>query len=135
MTNSLGQILEIKDLIDSKQFSEAGKKLKKLKFNLELKRLFEFQIIVQNKKTKLKKFKITYYDNLKYFEELGKLARQEYSETLLGNYYLARYYEESGQSKKAMRTYQSAYMLEEVGGYTKDDMFERADQIKRDFGY
>ena len=57
------------------------------------------------------------------------------SETLLGNYYLARYYEESGQSKKAMRTYQSAYMLEEIGGYTKDDMFERADQIKRDFGY
>jgi len=70
-----------------------------------------------------------------YFEALGKLARQEYSETLLGNYYLARYYEESGQSKKAMRTYQSAYMLEEIGGYTKDDMFERADQIKRDFGY
>ena len=40
-----------------------------------------------------------------------------------------------GSQKKAMRTYQSAYMLEEIGGYTKDDMFERADQIKRDFGY
>ena len=87
MTNSLGQILEIKDLIDSKQFSEAGKKLKKLKSNLELKRLFEFQILVQNKKTKLKKFKITYYENLKYFEGLGKKKFLILFHNLAGDYY------------------------------------------------
>ena len=53
----------------------------------------------------------------------------------LGNYYLARYYEEMGEPKKAMRTYQSAYTFEEIGGITKDFMLEKADEIKADFGY
>jgi hypothetical protein len=70
-----------------------------------------------------------------YYEALGKLARKQYPETLLGHYYLGRYYEEAGQPKKAMKTYRSAYILEEVGGYTKDEMLDRADTIKRDFGY
>ena len=63
------------------------------------------------------------------------MARKQYPETLLGNYYLARFYEETGESKKAMKTYQSAYILEEIGGLTKDMMLERADSIKADFGY
>ena len=46
MANSLAQILEIKDLIDSKQFSSAKMKLKNLKSNLELKKLFEFHEII-----------------------------------------------------------------------------------------
>ena len=70
-----------------------------------------------------------------YFEYLGKLARKEYPETVLGNYYLARFYEETGQPKKAMRTYRSAYVFEEIAGITKDDMLDRADRIKADFGY
>ena len=69
------------------------------------------------------------------YEALGKLARKEYPDTLLGNYYLGRFYEETGEPKKAMRTYKSAYILEEIGGYTKDEMLERADAIKRDFGF
>jgi predicted alpha/beta superfamily hydrolase len=70
-----------------------------------------------------------------YYEDLGKLARKDYPDTLLGNYYLGRFYEETGEPKKAMRTYKSAYILEEIGGYTKDEMLERADAIKRDFGF
>lgn len=70
-----------------------------------------------------------------YYEDLGKLARKQYPETLLGNYYIARFYEETGESKKAMKTYQSAYVLKEIGGLTKDMMLERADAIKADFGY
>ncbi len=70
-----------------------------------------------------------------YYEELGKLARKEYPDTLLGNYYLARFYEEGGEPKKAMRTYRSAYILEEIGGITKDLMLEKADAIKADFGF
>ena len=69
------------------------------------------------------------------YEALGKLARKEHPDTLLGHYYLGRFYEETGEPKKAMRTYRSAYILEEVGGYTKDEMLERADAIKRDFGF
>ena len=74
-------------------------------------------------------------ENFEYLEELGKIARKEYPDALLGHYYLARYYEENGETKKAMRTYRSAYILEEIGGITKDEMLDRADAIKRDFGY
>jgi predicted alpha/beta superfamily hydrolase len=70
-----------------------------------------------------------------YFENLGNLARKEYPDTLLGHYYLARYNEETGEPKKAMKLYQSAYILEEIGGITKDLMLELANQIKADFGY
>jgi len=70
-----------------------------------------------------------------YFEDLGKIAYKEYPDTVLGNYYLARFYEENGQPKKAMRTYRSAYVFEEIAGITKDYMLERADEIKADFGY
>lgn len=70
-----------------------------------------------------------------YYEDLGKIARKAYPETLLGTYYIARFYEETGEPKKAMRTYQSAYTLKEIAGLTKDMMLEKADLIKEDFGY
>lgn len=70
-----------------------------------------------------------------YYEALGKLARKEYPDTLLGHYFLGRFYEETGEPKRAMKTFRSAYILEEIGGYTKDEMLDRADAIKRDFGY
>lgn len=70
-----------------------------------------------------------------YFEELGKIARKEYPDTLLGHYYLAQFYEQTGEPKKAMKMYRSAYILEEIGGITKDLMLEKADEIKADFGY
>lgn len=74
-------------------------------------------------------------EKYEYYETLGKMARKEYPDALLGHYYLARYFEEKGESKKAMKTYRSAYILEEIGGITKDEMLDRADAIKRDFGY
>lgn len=74
-------------------------------------------------------------ESWEYFEDLGKLARKEYPETLLGNYYLGRFYEETGSPKKAMKTYQSAYVLAEIAGVTKDQVLELAEQIKADFGY
>lgn len=70
-----------------------------------------------------------------YYEALGKLARAQYPDTLLGHYYLARFYEEKGEPKKAMRTYQSAYILKEIAGITKDDVLDKANAIKADFGY
>ena len=70
-----------------------------------------------------------------YYEELGKMARKAYPETMLGTYYIARFFEETGDPKKAMRTYQSAYTLEEIAGLSKDLMLEKADLIKEDFGY
>jgi predicted alpha/beta superfamily hydrolase len=69
------------------------------------------------------------------YEELGKMARKTYPETLLGTYYTARFYEETGEPKKAMRTYQSAYTLDEIAGHTKGEMLDKANLIKDDFGY
>ncbi len=70
-----------------------------------------------------------------YYQELGKLARRDYPDTLLGNYYIARYYEEMGEPKKAYKTYKSAYILDEIAGITKDFMLEMADELKADFGF
>lgn len=70
-----------------------------------------------------------------YYETLGKMARDEYPKTLLGSYYLARFYEEAGDTKKAMRTYQTGYTFDEIAGITKDDMLQKAEAIKADFGY
>lgn len=74
-------------------------------------------------------------EKYEYYEELGKIARKQYPDTLLGSYYLARFYEETGEPKKAMKTYKSAYILEEIAGITKDLMLEKAEEIKADFGY
>jgi hypothetical protein len=74
-------------------------------------------------------------EQFQYFENLGELARKQYPDALLGHYYLARYYEEIGEPKKAMKMYRSAYILDEIGGITKDLMLEKADEIKADFGY
>jgi predicted alpha/beta superfamily hydrolase len=70
-----------------------------------------------------------------YYEDLSKIAQKQYPKTLLGSYYAARFYEETGDPKKAMKTYQSAYILEEIAGITKDLMMEKSDAIKADFGY
>ena len=69
------------------------------------------------------------------YEALSKMARKAYPETILSSYYLARFYEETGEPKKAMRTYQSAYVYDEIAGITKDMVLEKAELIKADFGY
>ena len=67
--------------------------------------------------------------------EIASLAQRQYPDTCLGDYYMARYYEESGEPKKAMRTYQGAFDKEEVEFITIDLMLDKADKIKEDFGY
>ncbi|GHA35746.1 histidine kinase [Salinimicrobium marinum] len=68
-------------------------------------------------------------------EKLGELAIDHLPDTMLGTYYLARSYEESGRSKKAMRTYQNAYGQQEIAFITTDFMLKKAEKIKEDFGY
>jgi predicted alpha/beta superfamily hydrolase len=67
--------------------------------------------------------------------EIATMARKDYPDTVLGDYYLGRYYEEVGEPKKAMRTFQGAFDKEEVDFITVDLMLDKADQIKEDFGY
>jgi len=66
---------------------------------------------------------------------IATLAKKQYPDTVLGDYYLGRYYEEVGEPKKAMRTFQGAYDKEEVDFITVDMLLDKADKIKMDFGY
>ncbi len=68
-------------------------------------------------------------------ETIAQMATKAYPDTVLGSYYMARFYEETGEPKKAMRTYQAAFDKEEVDFITVDMMLEKADKIKEDFGY
>ena len=70
-----------------------------------------------------------------YYRELGKIASKHHPDTTIASFYLARHYEHIGKQKKAMNVYRSAFSLEEVKGYSKNDMLDRADQIKKEFGY
>lgn len=67
--------------------------------------------------------------------DLAKLANDHYPNTMLGTYFDARYDEETGNPKKAMRSYQKAYGQQPISFLTVDFMLEKADQIKKDFNY
>ena len=69
------------------------------------------------------------------YDELSELAKQEYPGTILPSYYKGRFTEETGDPKKAMHIYRSAYNLEEVSGLTKEYLLELAERIKEDFNY
>ncbi|WP_373058566.1 alpha/beta hydrolase [Zunongwangia sp. H14] len=69
------------------------------------------------------------------YKELSKLAADSFPGTMLATYFEARYEEETGNPKKAMRTYQNAYGQKKIAFLTVDYMLEKANAIKRDFGY
>ena len=68
-------------------------------------------------------------------KEIATVAKKQYPETVIGYYYMARYFEEIGEPKKAMRTYQGAYDKEEIDFITTELMLDKAEKIKEDFGY
>jgi predicted alpha/beta superfamily hydrolase len=66
---------------------------------------------------------------------IAEMAAKAYPDTVLGPYYIGRFFEETGEPKKAMRTYQAAFDKEEIDFITIDMMLDKADKIKEDFGY
>jgi hypothetical protein len=73
--------------------------------------------------------------NWEQMKDLSKLAAKNYPETMLATYYEARYEEETGNPKKAMRMYQNAYGQNPISFLNIDFMLEKAQQIKVDFNY
>lgn len=69
------------------------------------------------------------------YKDLGKLAEKTYPDTMIGPYFLARYYEETGKPKKALRKYQIAYPLQEISYLTQDMIFDKIEKLKADFGF
>ena len=75
------------------------------------------------------------YEFFNLYNELSELAKQEYPGTILPSYYKGRFIEETGDPKKAMYIYRSAYNMKEVKGLTKEYLLELAERIKEDFNY
>lgn len=73
--------------------------------------------------------------NWEEYKDLYKMAHENYPGTMLGTYFEARYEEETGNPKRAMRIYQNAYGQEKIAFLNTDFMLEKADAIKKDFGY
>jgi len=71
----------------------------------------------------------------KYYEDLSDLAINKYPKTILGSYYMGLYHERTGDPRKAMHIYRSAYTLEDIDGITKDELLEKADLISNDLNY
>ncbi|EIJ37991.1 MULTISPECIES: alpha/beta hydrolase [Galbibacter] len=74
-------------------------------------------------------------EDLESLNELSKIAKKEYPDTMLGFFFEAEYFEQMGEPKKAMRTYEKAFGMEEIDFLTKDLALERIDALKADFGW
>ncbi|MFN3968933.1 alpha/beta hydrolase-fold protein [Flavobacterium sp.] len=64
------------------------------------------------------------------FDELSQLARKNYPKSMLADYHLGQMYEKTGDTKRAIKSYQTAFQKDEIGDLTKDMMLERADALK-----
>ncbi|MEC4050274.1 alpha/beta hydrolase-fold protein [Flavobacterium sp. SUN046] len=64
------------------------------------------------------------------YEQLAQLANKSYPKAMLGEYYLAKYYEKNGDNKRASKSYQNAFMMEPIGDLTKDLMLEKAEELR-----
>ena len=64
------------------------------------------------------------------FDQLAQLARKNFPKSMLADYEMAQLYEKKGDLKRAIKYYQSAFQMEEIGDLTKDMMLDKADELK-----
>lgn len=65
------------------------------------------------------------------FEILANLAKKDYPNSMLSDYYLALMYEKKGDVKKSVKSYRDAFLKEEIRDLTKEMMVEKADELKK----
>lgn len=53
----------------------------------------------------------------------------------MGFYFEAEHYEFIGEPKKAFKTFEKAFQMEEIDFLTKDLALQKIDALKEDFGY
>jgi len=63
-------------------------------------------------------------------EQLAQLSRKMYPKSMLADYQMALFYENTGDIKNAMRFYQNAFQMQPIGNLTKDMMLEKATELK-----
>jgi hypothetical protein len=63
-------------------------------------------------------------------EQLAQLSRKMYPKSMLADYQMALFYENTGDIKNAMRFYQNAFQMQPIGNLKKDMMLEKATELK-----
>ncbi len=66
---------------------------------------------------------------------LSDLCKIEFPGTMLGFYFEGEYYEQLGEPKKALRTFEKAFGMDEIDFLTKEMALEKIDALKADFGF
>ncbi len=66
---------------------------------------------------------------------LSDLCKREFPGTMLGFYFEGEYYEQMGDPKKALRTFEKSFGMDEIDFLTKEMALEKIDALKADFGY
>ncbi len=66
---------------------------------------------------------------------LSDICKKQYPETMLGFYFEGEYFEQMGEPKKALRTFEKAFGMQEIDFLTKDMALEKIDALKADFGF
>ncbi len=74
-------------------------------------------------------------DDYQSLKPLSDLCKKEFPNTMLGFYFEGEYYEELGEPKKALRTFEKAFGMEEIDFLTKEMALEKMDALKADFGF
>jgi len=69
-------------------------------------------------------------NDIESLKELSKLARKEYPDSMIGAYYQGMYYEEEGNLKRALNSYQSGLLLEESDFITKDMLLDKIYELQ-----
>jgi predicted alpha/beta superfamily hydrolase len=66
---------------------------------------------------------------------LSDLCKREFPGTMLGFYFEGEYYEQLGEPKKALKTFEKAFGMDEIDFLTKEMALEKIDALKADFGF
>jgi hypothetical protein len=74
-------------------------------------------------------------DDFESLKPLSELCKKEFPTTMLGFYFEGEYYEELGEAKKALRTFEKAFGMDEIDFLTKEMALEKIDALKADFGF
>lgn len=62
-------------------------------------------------------------------ENLAKLAKKQYPDNVLGDYYLGRFYESKGDYRKAIRIYRSGFGKQDADFITQELLLDLADDL------
>lgn len=74
-------------------------------------------------------------EDVESLKPLSDMCKKQFPGTMLGFYFEGEYYEQMGEPKKAFKTFEKAFNMEEIDFLTKEMALEKIDALKADFGY